>query len=118
VYQRGGRPLFGVDAVSTGNQPCRFNMGSRFATVVVTSGRTRVWGSADCVRGSGSQTVVLHRGVPAVRWVTWDGAPTTPGCRQHGRPARLGAYTAIAFDGQLSSQIMVFELGGPGRPLP
>ena len=55
-YQRGRWPLFGVDAVSTATRPCRFNMGSRFGTVVVASGRTRIWGSADCVHGSGSQS--------------------------------------------------------------
>jgi hypothetical protein len=93
-------------------------MGSRYATVVVTSGRTRIWGSSDCVRGEGSQTVVLHRGVPAVRWIYWDRATSVPGCRNLGRPVHQGAYTAIAFDGQLSSQVMVFMLDRPGTALP
>jgi hypothetical protein len=117
-YEQGRWPLFGVDAVSTGGRPCRFNMGSRYATVVVTSGRTRIWGSSDCVRGEGSQTVVLHRGVPAVRWIYWDRATSVPGCRNLGRPVHQGAYTAIAFDGQLSSQVLVFLLGHPGSFLP
>ncbi len=93
-------------------------MGSRFATVVVTTGRHRIWGSADCVRGAGSQPVVLSRGVPAVRWIFWDRATSIPGCRRPGRAVREGAYAAIAFDGQLSSQVMVFLLGRPGAALP
>jgi len=117
-YQRGRWPLFGVDAVSTGTRPCRFNMGSRFATVVVSSGRTRIWGSADCVPGAGSQSVVLSRGVPAVRWIYWDRATSVPGCRRPGRPVHQGAYAAIAFDGQLASQVMVVLLGHPGSYLP
>jgi hypothetical protein len=117
-YERGRWPLFGVDAVSTGNRPCRFNIGSRFATVVVSSGHHRIWGSADCVPGTGSQAVVLSRGVPAVRWIFWDRATSIPGCRRPGRPVGEGAYTAIAFDGQLSSQVMVFLLGRPGAVLP
>ncbi len=117
-YQRGRWPLFGVDAVSTATRPCRFNMGSRFGTVVVASGRTRIWGSADCVHGSGSQPVVLSRGVPAVRWIYWDRATSSPGCRPPHLPVRQGAYTAIAFDGQLSSQVLVFILGRPGTSLP
>jgi len=117
-YQPGRWPLFGVDAVSTASRPCRFNMGSRFATVVVTSGRARIWGSADCVHGTGSQSVVLSRGVPAVRWIYWDRATSSPGCRPPHLPVRQGAYTAIAFDGQLSSQVMVFILGRPGTSLP
>jgi hypothetical protein len=117
-YQRGRWPLFGVDAVSTTARPCRFNMGSRFATVVVTSGRTRIWGSADCARGTGSQSVVLSRGVPAVRWIYWDRATSAPGCRPPHLPVHQGAYTAIAFDGQLSSQELVFILDRPGTSLP
>jgi hypothetical protein len=117
-YQRGRWPLFGVAAVSTGNRPCRLNMGARFATVVVTSGRTRIWGSADCVRGTGSQLVTLSRGTPAVRWIYWDRATSAPGCRPPRRTVPQGAYTAIAFDGQLSSQVMVFMLDRPGTALP
>jgi len=117
-YDRGRWPLFGVDAVSTGDRPCRFDMGGRSATVVVTSGRNRIWGSADCVHGTGSQVVVLHRGVPAVRWIYWDRATSVPGCQRPGRAVREGAYTAIAFDGQLSSQVMVFLLGRPDTFLP
>jgi len=117
-YERGRWPLLGVDAVSTGDRPCRFDMGSRSATVVVTSGRNRIWGSADCVHGTGSQVVVLHRGVPAVRWIYWDRATSVPGCQRPGRAVREGAYTAIAFDGQLSSQVMVFLLGRPDTFLP
>ena len=117
-YQAGRWPLFGVDAVSTAGRPCRFNMGSRFATVVVTSGRTRIWGSADCAHGTGSQSVVLSRGVPAVRWIYWGRATSSPGCRSPRLPVRQGAYAAVAFDGQLSSQVMVFILGRPGTSLP
>ena len=116
-YQRGRWPLFGVDAVSTGNRPCRFDMGSRFATVVVTSGRHRIWGSADCIRGVGSQPVVLSRGVPAVRWIYWDRATSIPGCPRPGRAVGQGAYKAIAFDGRLTSQVLVFRLD-PGTALP
>jgi hypothetical protein len=117
VYGPGRWPLFGVEAVSTGNRPCRFNMGSRFATVVVSSGRARIWGSGDCVHGSGSRLVTLSRGLPSVRWIYWDRATSYPGCRVPRRPARRGAYTAIAFDGRLSSQVMVFMLGRPGTAL-
>jgi hypothetical protein len=117
-YQPGRWPLFGVDAVSTASRPCRFNMGSRFATVVVSSGRTRIWGSADCAHGTGSQPVVLSRGVPAVRWIYWGRATSSPGCRPPHLAVRQGAYTAIAFDGQLSSQVLVCILGRPGTSLP
>jgi len=117
-YERSRRPLLGVDAVSTAARPCRFNMGSRFATVVVTSGRTRIWGSADCAHGAGSQSLVLNRGVPAVRWIYWDRATSAPGCNPPHLPAGQGPYTAIAFDGQLSSQALVFILGRPDSSLP
>jgi hypothetical protein len=62
--------------------------------------------------------VVLSRGVPAVRWIFWDRATSIPGCRRPGRAAGEGANTAIAFDGQLSSQVMVFLLSRPGAAQP
>src|SRR5437667_455376 len=68
--------------------------------------------------GTGAQPVVLHRGVPAVRWIYSDRATSVPGCQRPGRPVREGAYTAIAFDGQLSSQVLVFLLGRPDTFLP
>jgi len=117
-YQPQQRPLFGIDAVSTGSRPCLFNIGARYATVVVSAGRARIWGSSDCVRGSGSQMVMLTRGVPAVRWVTWDLRASTPGCRTPGPAASQGAYTAIAFDGLLSSRTMVLIVGSQGMAVP
>ena len=52
-YQPGAMPRFTVHAVSRDGQPCRFNMGPKFVSVVIAAGNRRIWSSADCVSGTG-----------------------------------------------------------------
>jgi hypothetical protein len=109
---------FVVSAVSTKSRPCRVNLGSRFASVVVASGGTPIWDSSSCLRGTGSRVVVLRRGAPAFLRVTWDRRTSLSGCPGQGRPVRAGTYTVAAFDGQLRSQATTFVLTGRGAAAP
>jgi hypothetical protein len=103
---------FVVGAVSARDRPCRVNLGSRFASVVVASGGTPIWDSSSCLRGTGSRVVILRRGAPAFLRITWDGRTSLSGCPGQGTPVHAGTYTAAAFDGQLHSQPTTFILSG------
>jgi hypothetical protein len=108
-----GRPAgFVVDAVSTASQPCGFNLGARFISVVVDSAGTPMWDSASCIHGTGSQLVTLRRGVPASLRVTWDRRTSLSGCSGQGSAIPAGRYTVAAFDAQLHSQPVTFVLTG------
>ncbi len=113
-YRPARRPEFLAEAVSTGRQPCRFNVGTRFLSVVVTAGRTTVWSSAACVHQARSRSVVLTRGVPAVIWASWDRKSTAHGCRPARHRVRPGTYTAAAVAPHNRSRPIVFVLIGPG----
>jgi hypothetical protein len=109
-YQVGKMPRFTVHAVSKQRRPCRFNMGTKFVSVVIASDR-RIWSSADCVSGSGSNTIVLIRGVPAVLRVSWDRRTSSPGCIGTGHAVAPGEYKVTAVASHVRSKTMNLVLG-------
>lgn len=117
-YRRGQEPRFAVDVVSVARRPCRFDLGARSVSVVITWGQTRIWGSSDCVQGTGSRAVTLTRGVPALLQVTWNRKTSAHGCPGVRRQAHLGTYTATAYSGHLHSNTLVIVLAGPGVGAP
>ena len=122
-YGPGERVTFVVGAVSTRSRPCRVDLGSKFTSVVVGSGDTPLWDSSSCLRGTGSQVVMLRRGAPSYLKVTWDRKTSLSGCSGRGAAVRAGTYTATAFNGQLRSQATTFVLSsqdaaGPGPATP
>lgn len=116
-YQAGKMPRFTVHAVSSEGQPCRFNMGAKFVSVVIAAGR-RIWSSADCVSGNGSNVIVLSRGVPAVLHVSWDRRTSSPGCSGTSHAAAPGEYKVTAVAGHLRSKTVNLVLGAEGASGP
>ncbi|HEY3733121.1 MAG TPA: hypothetical protein VGL63_04325 [Streptosporangiaceae bacterium] len=104
------RPGFGIDVVSTDRATCTLNLGTKHLTLVISSGGVRAWGSGDCAAGAGSAVTKLPRGVPAQRSITWHRVLSSPGCKTAHTAARPGTYTAVAYDGSLHSQTLVFVL--------
>jgi hypothetical protein len=117
-YGPGERVTFVIGTVSTRSRPCRIDLGPKFTSVVVASGDTPLWDSSSCPRGTGSWVVMLRRGAPAFRHVTWDRRTSLSGCPGQGTAVAGGTYTAAAFHGQLHSQATTFVLSGraPARP--
>lgn len=104
------RPRLTISVVSTASQVCRFNVGRRYLTVVIESGKSRVWGSGDCVRGGGTQVAMLARGVPVRRTLTWNRTRSAPGCHLPATAARPGTYTATASDAGVHSHTVKLQL--------
>jgi hypothetical protein len=117
-YGSGELVTFVVGAVSTGSQPCRVNLGSRFTSVVVDTGSTPLWDSSSCLRGTGSRLVTVRRGAPAYLRVTWDRRTSLSGCPHQGNAIPAGTYTATAFYGQLHSKTVTFVLSGRAAAAP
>jgi hypothetical protein len=117
-YGPGKRVTLVVGAVSTRSRPCRVDLGSKFTSVVVASGDTPLWDSSSCLRGTGSQVVMLRRGAPASLKVTWDRRTSLSGCQGRGTAVSAGTYTAAAFNGPLRSQATTFVLAGRGAERP
>jgi len=107
-YGAGQPPEFDVDVVSVADRSCAFNVGPRHLELVITAGRKRVWGSADCAAAPGSLVTDLARGVPAILPVTWDLQTSAPGCAAAARQAAAGSYAATASDGGVISNPVTF----------
>jgi hypothetical protein len=110
-YRRGQLPVFDIQVVSTSSTPCVFNVGRKFLALVITSGDGRVWSSADCVTGRGSQLASLVRGVPKVLPIAWHRVTSTPDCSGVPRRVPRGSYHATAFEGDLYSQQKSVRIG-------
>ena len=75
------------------------------------TGSTKVWTSADCAEGQSSLVTKLHRGIPTVVPISWNGQHSVPGCPVPGAPAAAGTYNAVASDGSSSSNALSFRIG-------
>lgn len=110
-YASGQSPQFQIDVVSTASQSCLFDIGAKHVVLEVLAGRKVVWTSAQCAEGTASLIATLHRGVPTIVPMTWDGRRSSPGCPVPGSAARRGTYTAVATDAKLKSNAITFRLG-------
>ena len=104
-------PQFEVDVVSTASRSCAFNIGASHVLLQVSAGGKLIWTSADCAEGQASLVTTLHRGVPTVVPITWDGQHSSPGCPVPGAAAPAGTYSATARDGSLASNALTFSMG-------
>ena len=95
-------------------RPCRLNMSPEFVSVVIAAGDRRIWSSADCASGAGSNMVVIASGKPAALRVSWDRRTSSPGCGGSGQLARPGEYQVRAVAGRLHSRSVNFVLGAQG----
>lgn len=103
-------PVFDVDIVSTSASPCTFNVGAKHVTLVISAGRVRIWGSADCIDGQGSLITDLQRGIPTVLPISWNRQTSSPGCEIASAQVPAGTYSAIALDGPDVSNSVTFRL--------
>jgi hypothetical protein len=113
-YQPGATPRFTVTAISERPRPCRFNMGAKFVAVVIGNGGRRIWSSADCVSGDGSNMVVLTRGVPAALHLVWDRKTSSLGCAGVRQAVPAGEYQVGAVAGPVRSATQNLVLGAKG----
>jgi hypothetical protein len=105
-----GESQFEVYVVSTEAQTCKFNVGASRLALVIKSGATRVWSSADCPDGQGSLITELQRGVPTVVPIVWGRQRATAGCTGAPPAAPAGSYSATATDDGLISNTDTFRL--------
>jgi hypothetical protein len=103
-------PEFEVDVVSVDSQSYSFDIGARHVWLQITAGPVKIWSSAECAEGEASLVTELHRGVPTVVPIGWDGQISGPGCPGPGTKAAAGSYAAAASDGASSSNSLVFHV--------
>ncbi|MFC5822957.1 hypothetical protein [Nonomuraea insulae] len=110
IYAGESRPTFLVTLVSTGPVMCTADVGPRAMEIRITSGADRIWSTADCVSGEGTEVKQLQRGVPYVRSLEWDRRRSSSDCRATPPPALPGTYVAMVRMGKMRSTKGVFHL--------
>jgi hypothetical protein len=58
--------------VNTGHRACTFDVGPKSLLIRISSGSDRVWYSARCAPGAGTNIQLLKRGVPYLATLDWD----------------------------------------------
>lgn len=104
-------PEFEVNVVSVGSQTCTFDIGARHVWLQITTGPVRVWSSAQCAESEASMVTQLHRGIPTILPIGWNGEISGPGCPGPSTKAASGTYVAVASDGPGRSNALEFHLG-------
>ncbi|WP_062430211.1 hypothetical protein [Herbidospora daliensis] len=110
IYTGADRPGFMLTVVNTAKNPCKVDVGPRALEMRITSGPARIWSTADCVSGSGTDRQLLKRGIPYVRSIEWDRNRSGDSCTSKSSVAGKGTYIAIARSGPLRSKKNVFHL--------
>ncbi|MEV4078109.1 hypothetical protein [Nonomuraea fuscirosea] len=110
IYPGGSRPSFMVTLVNTGTVMCTADVGPRAMEIRITSGADRIWSTADCVSGEGTEVRQLQRGVPYVRSLEWDRRRSSSDCRATPPAALPGTYVATVRMGKMRSTKGVFHL--------
>lgn len=103
-------PGFRVTVTNTGTVACRRDLGPEVVSVVVTSGRDRIWSSADCEKGTAAEVVPFGPRESTGKLVGWTGTRSKPGCPSGRSSARPGTYVVTASVGALRSEGVVFRL--------
>lgn len=110
LYADGAKPNFMLTLVNTGPVMCTADVGPRAMEVRITSGSDRVWSTADCISGAGTQQMKMERGIPFVRSLDWDRRRSSDDCQAKRPDALPGTYVAVVRAYGLRSPKTVFLL--------
>ncbi|GLX00643.1 hypothetical protein [Microtetraspora sp. NBRC 16547] len=110
TYAGSAEPTFLMTIVSTGRVDCTVDVGPRMLETRIVSGNDRVWSTADCVSGEGTDIQMLKRGVPYVRTIRWDRHRSGADCAVKRAAALPGTYVAWTHADGLQSSKTVFYL--------
>jgi hypothetical protein len=109
-YSARQMPEFQVDVVSTDAQTCTLDIGAKHLWLRIFAGSVKVWTSAQCAEGEASLVTELHRGVPTVVPIGWNGQTSGTSCPGPATTVTRGNYTATASDGTQVSNTLTFRI--------
>jgi hypothetical protein len=97
-------PKLYITVVNRGQAACRFDVGSKALTLVVSSGTDRIWSSDDCQGTGRSDVRLLQPGKPFAAAAEWGRLRSAPGCPKGQPAAKPGTYLLSGSAGGLDSQ--------------
>ena len=108
----GSTVIVGMTITNSGTEACRRDVsGTLQVFTVFGADGTRLWSTADCFPGEGTEVRDLTPGQSVEYTVKWSGTTSAPGCAGDRTPLPPGSYTLIAQLGALSSPPAAFTVG-------
>jgi hypothetical protein len=112
-YPAGSQPILGLIVTNTSNQACvRDLSGSLQVYTVFSASGTRMWSTADCFPGEGTDVRQLAAGQAVTYNIKWSGTTSNPGCTAERTPVPAGTYQVVAQLGALKSPATPFTITG------
>ncbi|NYH53261.1 hypothetical protein HNR06_002850 [Nocardiopsis arvandica] len=111
IYGAGDSPEFTVTVVNTNEQTCTVDVGGKALEIRIHSGEDRIFSTADCVKGEGTDERQLSRGVPYEHTVEWERERSFEDCRGGTSKVKPGWYRANLHGDYVGDQSeLVFQL--------
>lgn len=102
-----------LTVTNTGTQACQRDVSGSLQTFIVFgSDGTRIWSTADCFPGQGTEVRELTPGQQVQYTIKWSGTMSAPGCTGDRTPIPAGGYTVVGQLGALSSPPAPFTVTG------
>lgn len=96
-YRVGTGPILGLTVTNAGTASCVADVsGSKQVFTVFDAKAKRVWSTADCFPGEGTDVRLLSPGESLQYNIKWSGTTSTPGCTGARVPVAAGTYSAVA----------------------
>jgi hypothetical protein len=112
-YTVGDRPILGMTVTNTGSATCVKDLSGPLQVFTVhTANGKRVWSTADCFPGTGTDIRQLPAGSSVSYHIRWSGTTSRPGCTGQRSPVPAGSYTVTATVGSISSKPTAFTVTG------
>jgi hypothetical protein len=107
----GQQPRLGMNVTNVGKQACRQDVsGAKQVYTVYSAGGDRVWSTADCFPGEGTEVRTLGVGQKASFVIVWSGTTSEPGCTAPREKVKAGKYTLVVQLGPLKSKPLAFTM--------
>ncbi len=101
-YVAGDRPILGVSVLNTGSAACTRDLsGPLQVFTVYTAAGARVWSTADCFPGEGTDVRTLPAQTAAQYNIKWSGTTSAPGCAGTRAEVPAGKYQVRVSIGSL-----------------
>jgi len=108
----GANVIVGMTVTNSGTEACRRDVsGTLQVFTVFAADGTRMWSTADCFPGQGTDVRDLAAGEALKYTVKWSGTTSTPGCAGDRTHLAPGSYSLIVQLGTLAGPPAAFTVG-------
>jgi hypothetical protein len=110
-FARGGQPVLGVSVTNVGAVTCTRDLsGGLQVFTVYTAAGARIWSTADCFPGSGTDIRTLPAGQGVQYAIKWSETTSNPGCSADRVQVPVGRYQLRVDIGSLNATPVDFSI--------